>query len=85
MRKVTIHLDSEFFDAVETAKVPRQSWHAAVGYLACWSVGSERYKDVTIYGNYDGSISATYRDTKGDITFEIGAVLGTDKTYSFHS
>lgn len=86
MRKIMLDLNDDFMNVMETIGVPRKTWQYAVGYLSCWAAGSERYKEVTIYGSHEGDIFATYRNEKGEVTYALAAILTRgSKSYSFHS
>lgn len=80
-RKVEIVIDPEQLDITQNAA----NIKAAIGHLAMWAIGSERYKDVSIWSGRDRELVATYRDDKGSVTYVIGAVEREDGTYSFHS
>lgn len=62
----------------------------AIGYLALWAIGSDRYAHVYIYVDDAGDAFANYRAAPGGaITYQIGAIRDASDPanvrYSFHS
>lgn len=86
-RTVEIWRDENFDDALRMAGVTYKERDAAIGYLTNWSMGSTNKAHVAIDCRASGEIIATYWDSrlKSAVTYEIGAVLSEDGTYSFHS
>ncbi len=80
-RKVEIVIDPEQLDIT---KCPEHV-QAAIGYLAMWAIGSERYVNVSIYSDRHGELNAVYKDNDGKTTYVMGAVPREDGTFSYHS
>lgn len=60
-------------------------FHAAIGYMATWSVGIDLYRLCTVYGDQDGTLQAVYQEkSDGQVNHTIMACLGEDGTYGFH-
>lgn len=83
MRRCELHLPEAFLDAV--GGLPNQKVQAAVGYLCLWGAGSERYRNVTVFGGNNGDLHATYRDDAGGVTYTLFGQRHVDGGYSFHS
>lgn len=84
-RTVEIVLVGEFQDYIESKNVPAAEVNAAIGYLARWAIGSPRYHSASIYGGPQGDLAGVYRDKLGETSYNIAAILGNDRKYSFHS
>lgn len=82
-RTVEIMLSEEFGTA--SGKAKRWEVSAAIGYLSQWGIGSDRYFKVRICGDSEGNLDAVYMNEAGEMTYQIGAILRDDGTYSFHS
>lgn len=80
-RVATIIVEAAFHDAV---KDKRQA-DACIGYLAMWAHAGDRYHSVRIYCGATGDISALYKDSLGNITYEIFGQMAEDGSYSTHS
>jgi hypothetical protein len=80
MRNVALTFGDEFQDVVYN--YPKQ-YHAAIGYLSVWAVGS-RHKDVSIYGDNEGNLNAVYRNEAGEVTYTLFGQFNNGE-YSFHS
>lgn len=64
----------------------RESVNRAIGYLSTRAIiHSERYCSVTIYGDKNGCLNATYRNGNGEVTYNLYAQLGEDGSFSYHS
>lgn len=57
----------------------------AIGYLATWGLGSERYHQVRIFANNSDEVNAYYYNKHQEVTYSMGAIRCEDGTYSFHS
>jgi hypothetical protein len=86
---VEISLSEDFLDAVGGNLRTNKNIDQAIGYLATWAIpqiGSTRYSGkVTIYGDKEGNLNASYRDNKGEIIYSMAAIRNDDGTYSTHS
>ena len=83
-RKIEIVLCEEFVDVHKG--LPNKQISDAIGYLANWAIGSERYHSVRIVGDQHGDLTAVYSNKNGETTYVIGAVQHTDgEGFSFHS
>lgn len=88
-RTVTLVKSAGFDDTISRDNVDHREVLKAIGYLAQWAMHCEgepcRQCKVRIGLAPDGNIYALYRDKDDNITYEIGAILRSDGTYSFHS
>lgn len=86
-RKIEIFRSAEFESEMVDNDLTQGEVERAVGYLSVWALHSSRYCRVyIILGHRPGcEISAEYYDKDDNLTYEIGAVLREDSTYSFHS
>ncbi len=82
-RNVEISFSEEFKNI--TAKC-WQEVSKMIGYLSTWGIeSSEKYAGtITIYGDHQGCLNASYRNIKGEVTFEICAKKGGDGKYTSH-
>ncbi len=92
MREVEIKLDPNFINVV--GSLYGEHLTRALGYLSMWAIPtgeshgdtSGRYTGkVKIYGDRNGDLHAIYHNSKGEATYNIGAVLHDDGHYSTHS
>lgn len=82
-RTVEIHLTEEFTNIVANTQHHANN---CIGYLSMWAIHSERYSGkLTIYGDKDGCLNATYRNKAGDVTYSMYGLRREDGTYSTHS
>lgn len=82
-RNVTIRYNDKFLVAVSGVEV--RTLDQAVGYLSTWAITSPRYVNVCIFGDNEGNLHGTYKDSKGDVTYTLFGLLDKNMTYSFHS
>lgn len=83
-RTIVMVLKDEFQSAV--ADLIRKEWTAAIGYLCSWAIHNPKYAHLTICGDSEGNVNATYRQVDGgDVTYSMAAMLREDGTYGFHS
>ena len=82
-RAVEIVFNPEFANV--TANDTSCKSNAAVGYLATWAIHSCRHVRVSILGDREGNLHATYRDANGDVSYSLFGLRGDTGDYSFHS
>lgn len=83
MRTIETSFDKEFYE-VHGGLIGNKKIRDAVGYLVLWAEHSERYCNVSIYGDSEGNLRGIYKNKNKDITYEIfGTIDGND--FSFHS
>lgn len=63
----------------------RVSVDACIGYLVSWALHSERYCRLSIYGDSQGNLNATYRNSAGEVTYTMFGLCDTNGTFSTHS
>lgn len=82
VRQLDLGYSDKFDDVVEG----NPQVFSTIGILARWGMGAERFSGkVTIYGDHQGNINATYRDKDGNVTYNIFAQLQDDGSYTTHS
>ena len=89
VREVRLFKQDGFHDAfAKVSSDGREVWKA-IGYLSQWALHCEegpcRQCRLDLAMLADGEMRAVYRDKDGNVTYVMGAVLGDDGTYSFHS
>jgi len=78
-RTVEISLNEEFYNVVG------DTHHAnnCIGVLSMWAIISERYSGrLTIYGDKEGQLHATYRNQKGEVTYTMYCQRRADGAYT---
>ena len=89
VREVRLFKQDGFHDATVGAGHDQREVWKAIGYLSQWALHCEegpcRQCKLDLAMLYDGEMRAVYRDKDGNVTYVMGAVLGDDGTYSFHS
>lgn len=85
-RTVEIALSDEFLLKTQENDVQTRTVSEAVGYLSTWALnGMGNYAGkLSIYGDKNGDLHATYRNKEGSVTYNIFGQLN-EKEYSFHS
>lgn len=82
-RTIELTLSEEFLTLASLGTLIEKD--RAVGYLCNWAIHSERYCRLTIYGDKEGNLNASYRNAAGEVTYSMFGMRGEDGTYSFHS
>lgn len=60
-------------------------FNVAIGYLAIWAHKSDSKTKLSIFGDPNGDLHATYENEQGEVTYTIFGQRGDDGSYSFHS
>ncbi len=85
MRKIEMTFHENFLFATRIAPAETR---AAIGYLAGWAFPSEggRYAGrMSLEGDEEGNVYATYRNPDDDVTYTLFGLRDADGSYSFHS
>lgn len=86
-RQVRVVKMAGFDAAIEERKGDLREVFKALGYLSQWAMHNDnpRNASASVVMADNGDMHAVYRDSEGNITYEIGAVMRDGGTYSFHS
>lgn len=57
----------------------------AIGYLASWAIGAERYHSARLVVDKEGNVDSQVTDKEGNTTYQILGLRADDGSYSFHS
>jgi hypothetical protein len=58
---------------------------SAIGYLSCWAIHNDRYCSLILRCTEEGNIVAVYKNSAGDVTYDMLALRRDDGSYSYHS
>lgn len=88
-RTISLQTHENFYENAQKKGMDYEAVMRAIGYAASWAALHPRDEDkkdtLELHLQYDGEISALYRDSEGRTFYMCGIPRQQDSSYSFHS